>query len=357
MKVQFTVTNQHIESKTNGKIVADSKNYLEAVFFFVTSEWENIVKTVVFRTKIGTYNVVLDGDSCFVPPECVIAGETEVSVFGGDRVTTDVAKVKIFPSGYRIGETPLAPTPDVYAQITEKLNKALEGAVSKEDIEFVVKKYLEENPVETITEDRVREIIDEVISGKEDTTNPDKPNPEPPEENGGEDQTETGIEVQSSDEAMLVDLVTECVRSYFVQHAGEFKGEKGDPGESLTGPVGEKGEIGPKGDPGEPGKDAIKEIVSDVVQSSDGVCLIHPNKLYFLGVVGSEVTCEFRPPENISVENQYVVVFTAKESGEAPLFKVSGSEEYFTPRIIFPIVSGEKYRASYEWTEGVLRIV
>lgn len=325
MKIQFTVTNQHIEAKTTGKIVADSRNYLEAVFFFVSPEWENLAKTVVFSTKFGTYNVILENGTCMVPPECIIAGEMEVSVFGGDRVTTDVAKVKVHPSGYRKGETPPAPTPDVYAQILEKLQSVQAGEVSPEDIASAVTSYMEENPVKTLTEEQVREIVSEVISSQNQPENP---------------SVEQGTEVQPGEEFDVSELVKLAVIEYMDNHEEIYDGLQG-----------EKGDKGDPGEDGADGKDAALQLVSGVVSEAE------PGNVYIFGTAGSSVTCTFVEPENKAAENMYAVRFVAVSNDEAPLFKREGSEEYITPRILSPIVTGEKYKAVYEWDEGILRIM
>lgn len=321
MKIQFTVTNQHIEAKTTGKIVADSRNYLEAVFFFVSPEWENMAKTVVFSTKFGTYNVILENGTCMVPPECIIAGEMEVSVFGGDRVTTDVAKVKVHPSGYRKGETPPAPTPDVYAQILEKLQSIQVGEVSPEDIASAVTSYMEENPVKTLTEEQVREIVNDVISSQNQPQNPDE---------------EQDVETQS-EEVGIYELINAAVSEFLTENSEMFRGPEGSPGE--------------KGDTGRNGKDAALRLVYEVVSEAE------PGNVYAFGSAGSSVTCTFAEPEDKLVENIYAVRFVAVSNDEAPLFKREGSEEYITPRILSPIVTGEKYKAVYEWDEGILRIM
>lgn len=330
MKIQFTVTNQHIESKTTGKIVADSRNYLEAIFFFVSPEWEKVSKTVVFSTKLGTYNVLLKDDTCMVPSECIIAGEMEVSVFGGDRITTDVAKVKVFPSGYRKGETPPDPTPDVYAQITSQLKEIQGGMVSQEDIEAAVKDYMEKNPVETLTEERVREIAAEVVSGANQPDNPDE---------------ESGIQAQSEE---ITDFQKEAIEKAVTNY---MKNEA----TIYMGPQGIKGDTGEKGDPGSDGKDGKDASVFPIVKQV--VSEVDPGKVYVFGNAGSETVCTLRTPDDQNVENTYVVKFTAVDNSEAPLFKRDGSEEYITPRILSPIVSGEKYKAVYEWSDGVLRIM
>lgn len=162
MKIQFTVTNQMIDCDVRGKVVADSRNYLEAVFFFVTPDWDDVQKTVVFRTELATYNVLLgNNNTCLVPWEALIPGDLRVSVFGGDRITTDEVKIRVFPSGYRVGETPREPTPDVYEQIMERLSGIQAGEVSQQDIENAVRDYFAANPVEAgVTEARVLEIVE-----------------------------------------------------------------------------------------------------------------------------------------------------------------------------------------------------
>ena len=41
MQLQFKVTKQNIVRIDAEKVVADSKNYLSAQFFFTTDEWDN----------------------------------------------------------------------------------------------------------------------------------------------------------------------------------------------------------------------------------------------------------------------------------------------------------------------------
>lgn len=174
MKIQFTVTNQHIEASIPSKVVADTKNYLEASFFFVTDEWKDVDKTAVFSNQIGTYSVLLEKDHCMVPWECLVAGDLSVSVFGGDRVTTDTAKVRIFPSGYKLGQTPREPTPDVYAEILDRLKTIQGGTVSEADIKAAVEAYMEKNPVEVLTQADVEKIVQDYLTANP----PEAPEPE-----------------------------------------------------------------------------------------------------------------------------------------------------------------------------------
>lgn len=328
MKIQFTVTNQHIEANVSSKIVADSRNYLEAVFFFTTPDWDSLTKTVIFSTKFGTYNVILKGDTCPVPHECIIAGDIEVSVFGGDRITTDIAKVKVFPSGYKTGETPKAPTPDVYAEILDRLKTIQAGTVSQADIEAAVNSYMEKNPVKTLTEDQVKEIVNEVISSA----------------NQPESSNEESLLEAQSEEVDVQDLVSEYVTAYFNEHSGDF-----------VGPAGNDGQNGVNGKDGKDGADGIDATMPLVISQS--VSEIESGKVYVFGSTGAANTFTFVAPGDETVENTYVVKFEAVSNDEAPLFKRGGSDGYITPRILSPIVTGEKYKAVYEWSDGSLRIM
>lgn len=324
MKIQFTVSNQHIEAKAPSKIVADSKNYLEASFFFVTGEWEGLQKSVVFSNQYGTYTVMLEGNSCMVPWECIIAGELSVSVFGGDRITTDVAKIRIFPSGYKLGETPREPTPDVYSEILDRLQTLQAGTVSQTDIEKAVASYLKENPVDMLTREDIESIVEELV--------------------GQEKTPDLSTEVESA------------VEAYFKEHASDFKGDKGDKGDSgVPGADGEKGEKGDPGEVGANGKDGevpktyIAELGADSTEISSGF-------VYDLGTVGSDMTYTFSFSGEDNEEEVCAAVFVANSSGEVPLFSAEGDGLVLIPRILEGVVAGQKYRVEFRKSDKVLRI-
>ncbi len=113
--LQFTVKNQTMNRTDKFKVVADSRNYLTANFIF-SDEWTSPV-TAVFKYDESYYNVLLEGNSCIVPWEVIKAPFFTVSVFSGDRITTNVIQVSVEKSGYVIGESPKDPTPDVYSKI------------------------------------------------------------------------------------------------------------------------------------------------------------------------------------------------------------------------------------------------
>ncbi len=99
------------------KVVSDSRNYLRARFSF-SENWRGLTKTAVFQGADGqAYHMLLEDDSCVIPAEVITPTRFFVSVFGGDRLTTDRAVVAVEASGFAAGVTPPTPTPDIYAQL------------------------------------------------------------------------------------------------------------------------------------------------------------------------------------------------------------------------------------------------
>ncbi len=128
MTLQWIVKGQALRLKAHPLLAADSKNYLKACFEF-SSEWNGRTKTAVFEGSGGTvYHMLLDGDSCMVPAEVIAAPGFTVSVFGGDRLTTQMVFVEVEPSGCLTGVTPPEPTPDIYDQLIGEVEAYAEQA-------------------------------------------------------------------------------------------------------------------------------------------------------------------------------------------------------------------------------------
>ena len=136
MELRFKVNEQIIEHLTKDKnVVANSKNYLSAQFEF-SEEWKDIPKTAIFTAATGkAFKMVLENDACPVPHEVIKSPHFTVSVFGGDLITANVAVVNVIKSGYKDGETSQPPTPDVYAQILDKMTHTEEIAVNMSEEE------------------------------------------------------------------------------------------------------------------------------------------------------------------------------------------------------------------------------
>ncbi|MBQ6706796.1 MAG: hypothetical protein IJN07_04760 [Clostridia bacterium] len=118
--LHFRVEDQHIHAP-HYRVVGDSRNYLVARFSF-GENWRGLTKTAVFQgADRKAYHVVLENDRCVIPAEVLRPTRFTVSVFGGDRLTTDRATVAVDGSGMVAGISPPTPTPDVYNQLLSQV--------------------------------------------------------------------------------------------------------------------------------------------------------------------------------------------------------------------------------------------
>ena len=112
----FLLDHQVISRSDKNTVVAGSKNYVRARFILRTDDWARPI-TAIF----GGYTQLLDDNNeCTVPWEVLQQpGKVEVSAFCGDLHTANIAVVPVEKSGYKSGETPKDPTPDVYQQFLQ----------------------------------------------------------------------------------------------------------------------------------------------------------------------------------------------------------------------------------------------
>ena len=102
-QLNFRAINQSLTRTDTFIPVAGSKNYLLASFEFTTDDWDSIdTKTAVFVNEQNIKQEVAISDGmCFVPFEVLTnSGYIYVSVYGGDRITTNNVPVFIEASGY-----------------------------------------------------------------------------------------------------------------------------------------------------------------------------------------------------------------------------------------------------------------
>ena len=130
--LDFCVDEQFIRAPHH-KVVADSRGYLTARFSFGEA-WRGLTKTAVFLGADGrTYHVLLTDDACEVPPQVLRPTQFFVSVFGGDRLTTDRVAVEVAASGFAAGITPPPTTPDIYSQLTAVFAEKQQAATAAAD--------------------------------------------------------------------------------------------------------------------------------------------------------------------------------------------------------------------------------
>lgn len=118
MQLQFLINNQYIRRMDKHRVVADSRNYLDAYFMF-SSDWDFLGKTAIFSYEDNCYEVIIVNNQCKVPPEVIQAPEFSLSVFGGNQITTNIIQVNVAESGLNDTNQPLPATPNVYNQILE----------------------------------------------------------------------------------------------------------------------------------------------------------------------------------------------------------------------------------------------
>ena len=130
------------------------------VEFEFDREWDGIgYKTARFIYAKTFIDVLFNGTRCPVP---VISNVTsfKIGVFAGNLSTTTPAQVFAKKSILCSGGLPATPTADIYNQILDKLNDLDEA--SPEEIAAAVEEYMEQNPMGTIS----NEEIDNILSGE-----------------------------------------------------------------------------------------------------------------------------------------------------------------------------------------------
>lgn len=196
--LKFCIYGQKIEL-INRQTIADQQICFVDMCFLFSPDWEQLDKTAQFAQGEKTYNVHLGTDNvchCLLPAElqtgCVSVSVFGYAVDGSVRATTVPLGIGIKRSGFRgDGETPIPPTPDLYAQLLDAIDKKIAS----------------------------------LHDGKD------------------------GVDGKSAYEIAVDNGYTGTEQAWLAS----LKGDKGDTGE--PGAAGEKGEPGEKGDTGAAGKD------------------------------------------------------------------------------------------------------
>ncbi len=123
-RIQISVVDKIAQQTCDTVYVCGNSDYV--VDFSFDSDWdEYLVKTARFITGDSrVFDVVFEGNSCEVPT----ISKTHVlyvGVFAGELCTTTAAKVLARKSILCDDGSPEEPTPDVYAQIMDKLNAGI----------------------------------------------------------------------------------------------------------------------------------------------------------------------------------------------------------------------------------------
>ena len=282
--MKFFVQKQRIELLERDAIAADQIAFVPLHFVF-DGAWEGLHKVVQITQCCETYNLILgtDGKSCLLPSECK-AGTMKLSVFGyapsdtkALRATTIPVSLHIKPSGFVSDSvTPIPPTPDLYAQLLQELEKKAAGLQNGKDGKDGKDGI---SPAVTVTETETGATIS--VTDATGTTTAELHNGEKG------DTGSRGAAGKSAYEVALQNGFTGTEADWLTSLKGQkgdagepgATGAKGDPGEKgdrgepgTPGAKGERGEKGEKGDAGTPGKDGVNgKDGTNGVDGKDGV--------------------------------------------------------------------------------------
>lgn len=134
-------------------IATDSVEFVVFHFEF-SDDWDGYLKTAQFTQRIGgvlhTYNQLLHDNECYLPSE-IVEGDFIVSVFGtrgeAQRATSGHLCLKaVHPGMMGGGETPIPPTPDLYAQLVALVEDTCVDLNARSDLQSEIR-----GAVQTVT--------------------------------------------------------------------------------------------------------------------------------------------------------------------------------------------------------------
>ena len=258
--MKFFVQKQRIELLERDAIAADQIAFVPLHFVF-DGAWEGLHKVVQITQCCETYNLILgtDGKSCLLPSECK-AGTMKLSVFGyapsdtkALRATTIPVSLHIKPSGFVSDSvTPIPPTPDLYAQLLQELEKKAAGLQNGKDGKDGI------SPAVTVTETETGATIS--VTDATGTTTAELHNGEKGDtgSRGAAGKSAYEVALQNGFTGTEADWLTSLKGQKGDTGAKGERGEKGEPGEKgERGEKGDPGEKGEKGDAGTPGKNGV----------------------------------------------------------------------------------------------------
>ena len=132
-KYRVTVSDQECRKYSNtDKLVSDGIDYCQ-VQFILSDEWKDLDCVAQFKQNDKCYSIVLVDNMCKLPSE-IQEGTVSIGVFGyksGEAVrgTTIYLTDEVKQSGFcSDDETPIPPTPDLYAQLVGQVKEAAQSA-------------------------------------------------------------------------------------------------------------------------------------------------------------------------------------------------------------------------------------
>ena len=275
---KFLVKQQKIEILER-EVIADKQISFVNLKFIFDGDWKKFHKVVQFTQCDETYNRVLgtDGTSCLLPSE-LHAGAVRMSVFGYDAENTNGLRATTVPITLNVrlsgfvgdGVEEVPPTPDLYAQLLQKLDEKAESIQNGAD-GLSAYEIAQNNGFEgTQTEWLASLKGDKGDSGKQGVKG-DKGDKGDTGERGLQgakgDTGEIGADGKSAYEVWL-SIGNSGTETDFLN---SLKGEKGDIGlQGIQGEKGDKGNTGAKGSKGDTGADGKSAYDVWLAQGNSG---------------------------------------------------------------------------------------
>lgn len=307
--MRFVVSKRVIRCLDPSPIIGDNSDRVAE--FITDSEWNGVVITARFENaKTGVYrDMLLDSDKkCLIPVEVLKKGIVKVGIFSTNMTTTYCEK-EVVRSIKEVNGVPATPTPDVYAQIIEMIEEIEHGEIPQEQIEEAVEAYLEEHPIETLTEEDVVRIVTAYVTEHHDELKGDPgetgpAGPQGPKGDDGEkgDTGATGPQgpqgdpgpagrdgTNGSDGASAYAIaVAHGYSGTETEWLASLKGDKGDNGEQgIQGEKGDTGETGPQGPAGQSGLPTLETVT---VSGGVATQALDANKFYLFSGVLAQLT-------------------------------------------------------------------
>ena len=135
MVINFSIYHQTLSVAYYSPVISRSQDYLQARFTF-SCDWNNVQKIAQFVRDDLKYNILLDGDSCFVPWELLkTSGTFTVTVWGNNYpdeenivITTNKLAITIQKDGLDDDILPTDPTQGLDGSLLTRCEEAADAA-------------------------------------------------------------------------------------------------------------------------------------------------------------------------------------------------------------------------------------
>lgn len=163
IELSFTVNTQ-VLARTDSNTLASNSRQVHQCSFDFSSEWDGMEKIATFKKNGIVYNVMLDNDACIVPNEVLIDEKYSVfavAVYGtnGTKTITSTAVIIPVQGGSNTDGVETEITPSMFEQIMGKILEIEQGEVSPEAVADAVNDYMEQHPIDALTEQECINLI------------------------------------------------------------------------------------------------------------------------------------------------------------------------------------------------------